>query len=283
MEKIAIVTDTTCDLTDEELKKYDIRAIPLQIIYNDKISYRDRYEISLEQIIQDIDNNQISTSLPLAQDITAVMNKLKEEQYTHVLMYPLSAGISGTNNLFRQIATMYEEQMTTYVVESHEVSLSFGYTLLKARELADSGASFEEVIALVEQMKKNVAVNFCVSDLTYLQRGGRISKASQVIGNLFDIIPVIDVTETGALEVIGKVRGEKKSIKTLLRFVEDFVQNKEIEHLFVVHSDRLKNAEVLIRQLTRKFPEAEVSCYRLSSLLTVHTGPGLYGVGVFTK
>lgn len=285
MEKIVIVTDSTCDLDEINLIKYDIRTVSLQIVYPDGSTYRDRREISASKVAEDMPTQEIKTSLPIGKDILDLLNELYEEGYTHILMSPLSSGLSGTFEFMCNLKEDFKDKLVIEIIDNKSVSLGFGYPLIKASEARSEGKSFDEIVALLKDYSKRVEVYFAVDELTYLQRGGRISKAAEVMANILDIKPIIKMTEEGTLEVVHKTRGIKKSLKQISKELLKFAEGREIEKIFVVHSFAPEKAEYLLECFKKEVPDDNIylEIIELSTLLTVHTGPGLCGAGLFVK
>ena len=285
MEKIAIATDSTCDLTEEQLKKYDIRTVSLQVIYPNGDTFRDRREINTKKVAKDLVDQNIKTSLPIGKDILDLLDEFYENQYTHVILSPLSSGLSGTYEFMNGLKAEYEGKLVIEVIDHKSVSAGFGYPLVMASKARSEGHSFSEIVSLLNEYSKNVEIYFAVDDLTYLQRGGRISKASEVVANILDIKPVITVTEKGTLEVDQKDRGIKKSMRSVANKLVQFSKGREIEKIFIVHSSAPEKADFLKNCFEKAFPDQNIDLeiYELSSLLTVHTGPGLCGAGIFIK
>ena len=285
MEKIAIATDSTCDLTEEKLKEYDIRTVSLQVIYPNGDTFRDRREISTEKVAEDLAEQKIQTSLPLGKDILDLLDEFYKENYTHVILSPLSSGLSGTYEFMNNLKKEYKDKLIIEVIDHKSVSAGFGYPLVMASKARKEGHSFAEIVSLLNDYSKRVEIYFAVDNLTYLQRGGRISKASEIVANILDIKPIIKVTEKGTLEVDQKVRGIKKSMKTVANKLVEFAKGREIEKVFVVHSLAPEKAEFLKNYFEKAYAGQNINLeiYELSSLLTVHTGPGLCGAGIFIK
>lgn len=285
MEKIAIAADTTCDLTEEILKEYDIRTVSLQVIYPNGDTYRDRREISAKKVAEDLVNEKIQTSLPIGKDIIDLLDEFYENGYTHVILSPLSSGLSGTYEFMEGLKTEYSDKMVIKVIDHKSVTTGFGYPLLMASKARKEGKSFDEIVSMLEDYGKRVEIYFAVDDLTYLQRGGRISKTSEIVANILDIKPIIKMTDEGTLEVVQKVRGIKKSMKTITDKLNKYADGREIEKAFIVHSLAPDKAETLKMFFEKTFKDQDIDLeiFELSSLLTVHTGPGLCGAGIFVK
>ena len=204
MQKIAIFTDSACDLTDAELKEYGIRFLPLQIIYKDN-SYKDRVEISADEVYGNLEKEVPKTSLPTGTDIDALFLELKKEGYTHAIGVMISGGLSGTANSVKLMAEEHPE-IETYIYDTKNLSISEGIMALKAAKMVKDGLSFEEIKEALPEEKKSVDTYYCLATLEYLIKGGRIGKVSGTIGQILNIKPIIYVNEEGVYVTLDKAR-----------------------------------------------------------------------------
>ncbi|HSL87427.1 MAG TPA: DegV family protein, partial [Bacteroidales bacterium] len=163
MEKIAIFTDSACDLKDEVLKEYNIRMLPLQIIYEDK-TYRDRVEISPEEVYDNFDKEVPKTSLPQGTDIDDLFKSLISEGYTHALGVMISGGLSGTANSVKLMAEEYPE-IETFVYDTMNLSMAEGIQAVDAAKMVREGKSFEEIKEELPKLKSAVDTYYYVATL----------------------------------------------------------------------------------------------------------------------
>ena len=129
MQKIAILTDTTSDVDPSIIKEYNIVEVPLQIIYNSEVTYKDKYEKNIDDVINDINSNTISSSLPLTSDLIEKIEYIISEGYTHIIATCMSCGISGTYNLFRQILNLYSDKITYHLIDCRSCSMGMGFLI----------------------------------------------------------------------------------------------------------------------------------------------------------
>jgi len=275
MSKIAIVTDSTCDLSADIISKYNIKVLPLRIVYSDN-EYRDRVEISPEEIYERFETEIPKSSLPSPEDVIHLFKELQMENYTHILVITISTGLSGTNNMIRMIANDFKD-MTIEVIDSKALSYGVGIPVLEAaRELTESN-DFTSVVTKAKQVVENTKAYFVVKTLEYLRKGGRIGKVEGAIGDLLQIKPVISINEEGIYYTYKKIRGRKKSIKEL----QDIVAEKAKEKLLsvaVVHGNAFDEAKELLDKIKQIDNVKEAFFGQISPVMVVHTGPGLVGV-----
>ena len=284
MQKIAILTDTTSDVDTSIIKEYNIVEVPLQIIYNSEVTYKDKYEKNIDDIIQDINSNTVSSSLPLTSDLIDRIEYIISEGYTHIIATCMSCCISGTHNLFQQVLSTYSDKITYHLIDSKSCSMGMGFLLEKAAKMIDSGKSFEEIVKELEKYKNKEDLFFTVDKLDYLYTSGRINRSSKVVGNLLNIKPIITCKkDSGNLEVISAVRGRKKVSQQILDYIIDFVGDNEIDNIYIMHSNISENADELEKVIKEHYPNVKIYKRPISSLFVVHTGPHIYGAVVTLK
>lgn len=275
MNKIAIVTDSSCDLPDDIIKQYGIRFLSLRIIYSDA-EYRDRVEISPEEIYDHFEVEIPKSSLPSPDDAIKLFKELEEEGYTHVLVVTISSGLSGTNNMLKIIASEFEN-MTIEVIDSKSLSLGLGLPVLEAAKELDNSMDFNSMVEKVKTAIERTRGYFVVGTLEYLRKGGRIGKVEGTIGDLLQIKPVISINNEGIYYTYKKVRGRKKSIKELYDIVSEKAKEKWIR-VAVVHGNAFDEAMGLLENIKTLENVKETFFGQISPVMAVHAGPGLIGV-----
>ncbi|GGE26145.1 hypothetical protein GCM10011571_30360 [Marinithermofilum abyssi] len=133
MNKIALVTDSSCDLPVDMLKKFDIEVIPLRLIYKEG-EYRDGVDITPQQVYDRLEEEVPTTSMPSPEDIHAAFQRLEEQGYTHCIVLALSSGLNGTFNTFKVISQDFEK-MKIDVIDSKGLSWVLGFLVIEAAQL----------------------------------------------------------------------------------------------------------------------------------------------------
>ena len=277
MQKIAIFTDSACDLTDAELNEYGIRFLPLQIIYKDN-SYRDRVEISADEVYGNLEKEVPKTSLPTGTDIDALFLELKKEGYTHAIGVMISGGLSGTANSVKLMAEEHPE-IETYIYDTKNLSISEGIMALKAAKMVKDGLSFEEIKEALPEEKKSVDTYYCLATLEYLIKGGRIGKVSGTIGQILNIKPIIYVNEEGVYVTLDKARGTKQAYMKLVSILKDNLEKTKCK-VYVMHGGAKKEAQDMVERIKDLPGILSLEFRQISPALGVHTGRGLIGIAV---
>lgn len=274
-EKIALLTDSTCDLPMSTLNELPIRILPLKIIYSDQ-EYRDRFDISPSEIYENFDQEIPSTSMPAPQAAKEKLQELKEDGYTHVLAIHISSGLSGTYNMVKMIADEIKGLKCT-VIDSKSLSIGLGRMILKASELIEQGVDFEKIVAKIKDQVEETDLYFVVKTLKYLKKGGRIGKVKGTIGEILNIKPIISINENGEYYTFKKSRGRKKSINTLYKIAKKQIK-QGLSQVNIMHAAAEKEARNLLNKLNKLENVKDTYLGKIGPGMVVHAGPGLIGV-----
>jgi len=273
MEKIKLITDSTSDLTQELIEKYDIDIMPLYVHVGEK-TYKDGESITLEEMFEGIKNGGPfpTTSQVNPQDFYDIYKKYLAEGYK-IISTHLSTELSGTVQSAMIAKDMLETEDIT-IIDSNGVSGTVFLSLIEAGEMIKQGKSFDEVVAGIQKYTQKVKTLVTFDTLENLVKGGRVPKSVGTIGNLLGIKPLITLKD-GKLEMVDKVRGRKKALKSMIEHVNN-LKIKEGSKLLMINSinDEMRIAlGEHITSLGMEFYDVKVGC-----VLGVHAGPGLVGI-----
>ena len=276
---VKIISDSTCDLSQDLLEKYDISVIPLHILLGED-EYEDGFGISPDQIYRWSDAHKMTpkTSAP---SIDRVMEMLKP--YTgagkEVVCFSISGQMSTSGNVIRLAAEELNAAELVKVVDSENLSTGIGLLVLEAAVMAQKGMTAAEITGKIEALKPLVRASFVVDTLTYLHRGGRCSGLAALAGSALRLHPKI-VVEQGAMHPTKKYRG--KIQKVILDYVKDMepeLKKARTDRVFITHSgcDRGTIDEV------REYLESlhvfhDILETRAGGVISSHCGPGTLGV-----
>ncbi|MGL4992496.1 MAG: DegV family protein [Sarcina sp.] len=272
MQKIAILTDSSCDLSKEEREKQGIFMLPLQIIYKEA-QYLDHLTISPKEIYENLAKETPTTSLPSPEYMDSVFDEIEAQGYTHVIGVLLSSGLSGTFNAIR----LQIENRTAFTFELFDsgiVGYPLGTIVLKAHELAAQGKSFEEILAYLPTIRENTFGYYTLETLEYLKKGGRIGKVAGTVGDLLNLKPIITVDEDGAYATIAKARGRKLSIKKLKSLADELVEQGKCK-LYILHGNSEVEAIAFKECFTGHPNIIDLSIRDIGPAMGVHAGPGM--------
>jgi len=280
VKEFVITTDSTVDLSKEFLEEKDITVLSLSYIL-DGVTYRDMDGLSGKEFFDKLRNGSLPTTSQVNPEEAHAVFEPIVKSGKDILHIGFSSGLSGTYNSCRIAA---EELMEEYpdsklvVIDSLCASMGEGLLLYKAIELKEQGKSLEEIAEWVEENKLHICHNVTVDDLFHLHRGGRVSKATAVLGTVVKIKPIIHMNNEGKLIVIGKERGRKRSIISLVDRMEKQMGDYDNNVCMITHGDCEEDALYLKSLLEERFGVKKVIIHSIGSVIGSHTGPGVLAV-----
>ena len=276
---IAVLADSCNDIPQELLDKYHIYILPLMINYKDA-SYRDRVDITPEQVYERFQEEIPKTSLPLPETIVETFAKIKADGFDQVIVSAISSGLSGTYQTIKLLAEDIPD-MRIAVIDTLNIAIASGFVALYAAEQIEAGLPFDEVVTKTQAAVKKSTILFGVGTLEYLMKGGRIGKVSGILGSALNIKPIISCNEDGIYYTVAKVRGRKQSIQKLIDMTREKLGQHKNYYLSICHGDDYEEMLLMKEQLKDLVAGAKIYAEgQISPVLGVHTGPGLLGVGI---
>ncbi len=276
---IRICSDSTCDLSDELVSRYDITIIPLHIVLEDK-EYRDRVEISQEEIFEWADRNKSTpkTSAVSYEDASDFVRPMLDAG-DEIIVFTISSSMSTTENVFRMVAEDLGVTDRMHVIDSMNLSTGIGLLVIEAAVMAQEGYSASEIVKEIERLRPKVRSSFVIDTLTYLARGGRCSSVAALTGGILKIHPKI-VVRDGKMGVAKKYRGQLRAVvMDYVKDMHDELLGARRQRVFITHtsSDREMVEEV------RTYLESigyfdEILETRAGGVISSHCGPGTLGV-----
>ena len=281
--KIHIFADSTCDLSEELIEKYQITVIPLCIILDDK-SYYDKVELTPEEIFRWADEKKTTpktaaVSFEYAEKLLAPCLEAGDD----VIFFGISEEMSTTCNVMRLVGQDHPNGRL-FVVDSRNLSTGIGLQVLRAAELAEQGFSAEEIVSAVEQERGKVRASFVVDTLTYLARGGRCSGATALVASTLKLHPCIKVVD-GKMIVGKKYHGSVE--KALLRYEKDLEEEllrADHRRVFITHSGTAPEVVTTIRNRLEELDYfQEIHETVAGGVISSHCGPGTLGILFYEK
>lgn len=276
MFKIAIITDSSCDLPSDLIERFNIKVVPLRINYQDQ-EYRDGLDITPDEVYNRLEEEIPKTSMPSPEDMIQTFQQLQDEGYTHCLVITLSSGLSGTYNAFRLIAEDFD--MKIDVIDSKGLSWVLGFLVLEAAKMIQDKIDYQDIVQKIEQAKERVKGFFILDTLDYLKEGGRIGKVTATLGSLLNLKPIISIDQEGKYIPVNVGRGKKQAIKKMVEPVLKQIESTKAS-IAVLHGRAEKEAEAILERFQGLENVVELYLSNISPALVVHTGPGLVGLVV---
>ncbi|CDQ19202.1 EDD domain protein, DegV family [Halobacillus karajensis] len=279
--KTAVITDSTAYLPRDVRRANHIHMVPLNVIFGHE-SYQEEVDISADDFYDMVKEGRElpKTSQPSIGIMTEKLEELARE-YDSVVSIHLSSGISGTYQAMVTAGEMVEE-IDVRVFDSEISCHMQGFYALEAAELAKNGATPDEIISRLNEMKQSMNAYFMVDDLSHLQRGGRLNGAQAFVGSLLQVKPVLHFVDTKIVP-FEKIRTRKKAIKKILSLLEEEVEEDGTYKACLIHANRLEEAEELKKELEQKHSNVEVVLSYFGPVIGTHLGEGAMGLGWYRQ
>ena len=282
---IKLMADSTCDLTQEVVEKYNIGIAPLNILIGDQ-TYKDKIDLTSDEFFERLpDLKELpTTSMPSPEEYLSIIDQGIKEGYTEFLCISMSSGTSGSYQSAVLSKDLFYEQnpdsdIRIHIVDSKSMSHGSGWLLLKTAQMIEAGATFDELVEFNETHKKRVKHFLCVDDLHNLIKSGRISNAGAMIGTLLRVKPIMSM-KAGKGAIVAKERGLNKALKY---YVEEFKKRVDMDltnFVIVGYSSDISIADKLKARL-REETEFLGDIYLMQMGVAVGTHVGLGGVSMF--
>ena len=285
MEKYVILPDVTCDLSEEIRTRIGLEDYIQGHVHINGESYRTRLDwslISRDEFYKTLASkkNSVSSASASPEEYYQTFRKYVEAGYG-VISMSLSSKISVTYNITVSAADRIKAEFPDAricCVDTLRMSGSFGLLVMYAAEMRKSGASFDEVVAWLEENKHKVHQMGPIDDLTFIARRGKISKGKAFMGNLVGVKPMGDSNADGYVTVLAKVKGIKNALDATVAYVERVATEPKAQTVLIMHSDRESYALELRDRFLKRNSVGEVLVSDVFSGCGTNIGPGMISV-----
>lgn len=280
MGKVAIITDSTANIPQNLVEELELTIAPLVLIW-DNVTYQDGVDIHPTEFYTRLAQ---SKSMPSSSQVTPetykVLFKKLLDAGKEILVVTISAGLSGTMDSAIQAKALFPGKPIE-LVDSTTASMAMGFPVLLAARAAKAGASLQECKTIAEKAREKNGVFFVVDTLDFLHRGGRIGGAAHMVGNAFNLKPILTIN-AGKVDSAAKVRTQKKAIEKMLEMVSERLAGSKTCRLSVLHANAMTQADEIMSALIERFHPVETVFSEVSPVIGTHTGPGTVGVAYLT-
>ncbi|MBQ2769096.1 MAG: DegV family protein [Clostridia bacterium] len=264
---IKIFVDSGSSIKKEERRFYDVEVLPLQILLKDR-EYLDGENLPMDAFYRALLDEKVfpKTSLPLLDEAEQRVNRCVKEGYD-VIILTLSSGISGTYNA---LYTLFQGNLKVRVIDSKTAVGGMKILVREANKYRNETLDFveEKLNALIPRIK----VLAVPETLEYLHKGGRLSKASWVVGTLLKIKPIIELKHT------VKVAGKSIGLKSAMKYIVSALENCDTEYPIVPsYTYSTKNLDEMIAKTNQKYQEVMTEKDDLDPAIAAHWGPNAFG------
>ncbi|MED9904485.1 MAG: DegV family protein [Lachnospiraceae bacterium] len=287
MRDYCITTDSNSDLPKEYIEKFDTTIIPQYYSFGDTV-YGDELNMPPAEFYErmkagELPGSQANNPAVIEEKFRALLDKGLD-----IIHIGFSSALSGSYNnvcmVARELLEEYTDAKIT-VIDSLNVSLGESIMIIHANALKDKGVSYDEVVSEIEAFKNHINVQFTVDDLFHLQRGGRVSKTTALVGSALNLKPFLYVNDTGTLSSAGTARGRKKSLHTLVeRMKATLEENTDFSlPVGIVHGNCREDADFVAELVKKETSFTDIIINDISPSIGTHAGPGALGILYYGK
>lgn len=284
MNRTVIVTDSTSDIPPAMAEAYGIEVVPLSLMFGGE-TFRDNVDMTPEQFYERLPRAaQLPTTSQPSPDqyMNVYRDILERNPGSTILSFHISSALSGTYQSAVLAKSMLEEEGEAItVVDSLSASYGFGFMVVQAARWAAEGKDPEEIIKNVESLRQTRKLYFLVDTLEYLQKGGRIGKASAFLGTLLNIKPILSIDSEGIIYAVEKVRGRKKAVARMIELFKKDLPGVDKINVAVGHTAEPAAGEEFLKELAGYFTLEEKVLTNVGPVVGSHVGNGTLAVFIW--
>lgn len=285
MRDFVITADSNCDLLPEYIEEKKIGVIPHYYDLNG-VTYGEEMHLTPEEFYNQMRKGLMPTTMASNPAVIRDTFRKYVEDGMDILHISFSSTLSsGHNNVATAALEICEDNPGTkiIVIDTFNVSMAEGMIVMKAVQMKEEGKNIDEIATWIEENKFHYNVWFTVDDLFHLQRGGRVSRVSAIVGSMMSVKPILVVNKEGALVSSGTVRGRKKSLATLVtNMITTMGSFKDSDYpICIVHGDVEDDAEYVANLIRGELGNKHIIINVISPSIGAHSGPGAIGVCFF--
>lgn len=278
---IRIVIDSTSDVTDEIIEKYNLKMVPLTVNFENE-SFLDKVELSSAEFFEKLEKAE---KLPTTSQVSpgAFVEAFSEIllEGDQILGIFLASEFSGTYDSARIAKDMIGSD-NIRIIDSRSVCLGTFSLILEAIRLVNEKKTIDQIVSELERTKDKIVAIAGLDTLKYLEKGGRLSKGQAVVGSILNIKPIIEIKD-GKLSVIEKVRGKNKTIKWIDEWIEKNNYDLSDKTVLLFHARSYDQLRVLRETIEEKYKIKEIIEQEIGPVIGTHAGPGVLGVSFLNK
>ncbi|MCM3003411.1 DegV family protein [Priestia koreensis] len=274
MAKIKIVTDSTADLTKEEIEQYGVEVIPLSICIDNQ-TYLDRVDITPTEFIEKMKHSHElpKSSQPAIGEFVDLYERLGSDG-SEILSIHMTGGMSGTVRAAESAAQMVDANVT--VIDSMYISKGLAFQVIEASNMVKEGKGISEIVKRLEDIRRNTTLFVVVDTLENLIKGGRIGRGKALIGSLLNIKPIASLAD-GVYTPVSKARSHSQVVKFLTKQFQEAIQGKTVKGVGLVHAEGIELANRVKEAVINVSGFSKFSIEDTTPIISTHTGVGAIG------
>ena len=283
LSKIAILTDSASDLTPDMIEGLDVTVIPIRLRIGEN-NYKDGVNLSKKEFWHKLLTEKVipKTAQPSPAEFRDYYEELFNKGYEKIISIHISSKMSGTQQVAKVAREMLKREKDIVIVDSKSVTFGQAYQVLEAAKMIKAGVKLEDILTRLYEIADKMKVYFAVSDLTYLEKGGRIGRASSVIGNLLKLRPVLKL-EDGEVSLETKTFGERGAIS----YMEKIIKNEGKNSIYLYTAWGGTNQELQSTDILKKTADTMRKIeykgrFEIGPTIGSHSGP-VFGIGIISK
>jgi DegV family protein with EDD domain len=286
MSAIALVTDSTANLPDELVKRYNVTVVPLYVRFGDT-ALKDYVELPPAGFYKRLAEVKAAggdlpkTSQPTPTDFEDAYKAIARGGAKDIVSVHVAAKMSGTLNSAQIAGEQVSQQAHVHVVDSMTISMQMGYMLIEAAEAIQRGGGVPDALAAVEKVKANSGTFFTVTEVEHIEASGRVEGAAKVAEAEITVRPVIGVIE-GQAKVLSPERTQRAAIEKVIELTRNRFQGLKLKGVTVVHTNAPDRAEALKARVPAELGyQGQILTVDMGPVLAVHVGPGVVGLAAY--
>jgi len=283
-KSVRIVTDSTCDLRENLLRKHNIAVVPLRVYFDDS-EYVDGLTLKKDNFYNLLGSSQIppTTSQPPPSDFIDAYNKIKNDGGKKVISLHISSGLSGTMTAAKTAKDFLgEAEINVRLIDSKTTSMGLGYLAMHAALLSQKEDDISIIEREIQAEIPKIKIYFAVPSLRYLKKGGRIGSIQTMLGEFTHTIPILAIKDgKGVLETVKKCK-RKNLTRELVDLAKFENSEKGISSLCILHSPHSEDLRELKYSLNESFSHVNIAEEMVGCVLGSHLGPSALGIAIKT-
>ena len=277
---VRVICDSSINVPDSYLASLRIVECPALVIFGDEV-FLNKVEIVDAEFYRRLAHLPKGASLPTTaqptpRQFTQAIEQVKAEGASSIVITTVSAKLSGTHNSAVQAAEL-EHDVPVFVWDTNSVSMGGGWQTIIAAEMAQAGASFADIVAMVPKLPQRIVTVFTVDTLKYLVAGGRLSPVQGMMGTLLNVKPML-IIDDGLLKPIGRERGRKSAKTALIDLVLKHVGDSPVR-IAIVNANVPDEAKAFEPAVREALNVQELIVVELGPVLAAQAGPGVIALG----
>ncbi len=279
---IALVTDSTCDLSQELIDFYQINVVPLNIFFGDN-HYLDKITIQPNQFYDLLESKPEFPKTSQINERTFInLYSHLASHYDAIISLHLTGHFSGTySNSFKAAEKIKAEfNKPVFVIDSKNLSGALGLLILKAAESIEKGESADSIVNNIKSDIKNAHIFVSVENLKYMIKGGRVSKPKGKLANFLGINPVISIDENGKSILFGKTFSQQESLNLIFKHIEKMSKNRNVWNYIILHAHNTSGAKLVENKMLEITGKPPKSIVNISPVIGMHAGKGAVAVSL---